>query len=71
MRPSHFVDAQSASKSNQPAGSSGSLYAAARSKATVDRHRLVASATTERLSAVIGNATALRLLQTDHQFCEV
>lgn len=57
---SHLMDAQSALKPDQPTGCSASLYAAARSKASVDRKRLVATTMTECLLGTAGLATTLR-----------
>lgn len=53
----HFMDAQSALRPDQLTGCSASLYAAARSKTSVDRKRLAATAMTECLLATSGLAT--------------
>lgn len=52
------MDAQSALRPDQPTGCSASLYAAARSKTSVDRKRLVATTMTEYSLATPGPATA-------------
>lgn len=69
MQLSHFVDAQSASRSNHPAGCSASLYAAARLKANVGRKRLVATAMTECLLAMTSLQRQPFDCQTVHQVC--
>lgn len=69
MQFSHFVDAQSGSRPNQSAGCSASLHAAARSKASVDRKPLAASAMTECLLATTGLATAIHSLPKPPPSC--
>lgn len=61
MRPSHLVDAQSATTRDQPAGCSASLHAAARSKANVDQVPLVPGAMTEDFLVSTSLATISRI----------